>query len=218
MGELARTMIVCGLISGTQPLTIMGLLVVLGGHHGRRNAWCFVAGSFTVQAIVLLGSGVVVGGTVDSSSSPGRSLIALRLLSGIALIGLGFYLRRQPQTDPPETPKVLQRLTNLGPAAAFVAGVAIADYTGAVLAAVAISTNDVTSQEQVLAWLLYCLLATGLPALAVIFVTRSESARDRLERTIAWVMSNRRPISSWICLVGGVALTGDALIALAANT
>ena len=218
MGELARTMIVCGLISGTQPLTIMGLLVVLGGHHGRRNAWCFVAGAFTVQAVVLLSSGVAVGGTVDSSSSPGRSLIGFRLVCGLTLIGLGVYLRRQPKTDPPETPKVLRRLTNLGPGASFVAGIAIADYTGAVLAAVAISTNDVTSRQQVIAWLLYCLLATGLPALAVILVTRSESARDKLERTIAWVMTNRRPIASWICLVGGVALTGDALIALAANT
>ena len=211
MSDLAHTMIVCGLISGTQPLTIMGLLVVLGGHHGKRNAWCYVAGAFTVQAVVLLGSGAIVGGTVDSSSSPGRSLIALRIAAGLALVALGVYLRRPPKTDPPEKPKVLERLTDLRPVTAFVAGVAIADYQGAMLAAVAIAGASVDRSDQIAAWMLYCLFATGLPALAVIFVTRSDGARDRLQRTIDWVMTNRRRLSSWICVIAGVALTADGL-------
>ena len=60
MSELAHTMVVCGLLSGTQPLTLMGLMVVIGGAHGRRNAWCYVAGAFSIQAVVVLVSGFVL--------------------------------------------------------------------------------------------------------------------------------------------------------------
>src|SRR5690349_19857145 len=37
MTDLVRTLIVCGLISGTQPFTILGMFLVLGGERGTRN-------------------------------------------------------------------------------------------------------------------------------------------------------------------------------------
>ena len=86
MGELAHTMVVCGLLSGTQPLTLMGLMVVMGGAHGRRNAWCYVAGAFSVQAVVVLVSGFLLGATVDESSRPGSTLVGLRIAADTAIL------------------------------------------------------------------------------------------------------------------------------------
>lgn len=207
-------MVACGLLSGTQPLTLMGLLVVMAGQHGRRNAWWYVFGSFSVQALVVLASGFALSGTIDRDTRPGGSLIGLRIAVGIALVGWGLWLRRPAKNPPPEVPKALERLTNLRPGGAFLAGVAIADYTGALLAAAALTSATVSATGAVGYWLLYCSLATGLPAAATVAVTRSARAETELHRSLSWLMRNRRPLSSWICMVAGLALVADGLTSL----
>lgn len=211
MGDLVRTIVVCGLISGTQPLTLMGLLVLLGGHHGRRNALIYVAGGFTVQLIVVLGSGFLVGGRVDKSSAPGHALVGVRILVGLALVALGWWFRRPSRVPQNPRPKALEKLVNLGPMGAFLAGVAIADYQGSVLAAMALTSNDVTRSQQFIAWAVYCLFATGIPLSLIFIVGRSERAGQGLQRAIDWVMDNRRSLISWICLGAGLLLVGDGL-------
>lgn len=214
MSDLAHTMIVCGLISGTQPLTIMGMLLVLGERNGTRNVWWYIFGSFSVQFVIVLVLGLAVGGTVSPSSSPGRGLVGVRIAVGLALVVAGFWFRREPASPSPDRPKVLDRLSNLSPTAAFVAGIAIADYQGSVLAAAALMRVDAGQGTHLMAWGLYVLLATGIPAVATLAVIRSERAKGDLERAIDWVMRNRRRLGSWICLLGGLALAADGLTTL----
>ena len=139
--DLARTMVACGLLSGTQPLTVMGMMVLLGGENGRRNAWFYIFGGFLAQAVVVLASGLVLSGTVDEASTPGRSFVALRIVAGVVLVGAGLWLRRWAEPPVAETPPALARLTNMRPRGALLAGIAIADYTGAMLAAAALTTG-----------------------------------------------------------------------------
>ena len=213
MSDLVRTLIVCGLISGTQPFTIMGMFLVLGGNHGTRNVWWYLFGCFSIQFVIVVIVGSVVGGTVDSSSSPGRSLIGLRIAAGLVLVALGLWLRRAPTTAAPDTPKVFDRLANVGAGASYIGGILIADYQGSVLAASALATANVTQSQQLIGWAVYCLFATGLPVLAAVATIRSARAEANLHRTIDWIMRNRRPVASWICLIGGLVLFGDGLIA-----
>lgn len=212
MTDLVRTLIVCGLISGTQPFTIMGMFLVLGGNRGTRNVWWYLFGCFSIQFVIVVIVGSLVGGAVDASSSPGRSLIGLRIAAGIALFVTGVWLRRPAAKAAPDTPKVFDRLANVGAGASFIGGVLIADYQGSVLAASALATANVTSSQQLIGWAIYCLFATGLPSLAAFATIRSARAEASLHRTIDWVMRNRRPLASWICLVGGLALFGDGLV------
>ena len=211
MSDLARTLIICGLISGTQPFTIMGLLLVLGAPRGNRNAWWYLFGGFSAQTLIVLVLGVLVGGAVDETSSPGRSLVILRIVAGVALLLLGVWLRRAPSRPAPATPKVFDRLKDLQPRGAILAGVAIADYQGPMLATAALATASVSRSAQVLGWALYCLPATGIPVATVIVVNRSVRAKGELERFIAWIMHNRRGLASWVCLIGGLALVADGL-------
>ena len=211
MNGLYRTMVACGLISGTQPITLMGMLVLLGGQHGRRNASWYIFGGFCIQTTIVLISGYLLDGTVKPDSAPGHSLIALRIVAGLVLVGMGIWFRKPARKEPPEVPKILDRLGDLSPFGSFVAGVAIADYTGSAMAAAALSTNDVSSTQAVTCWAIYASLATGLLVLALVAITRSAKAEDGLRRSIAWVMSNRRSLISWICVVGGLALAGDGL-------
>ncbi len=213
MNDLVRTLIVCGLISGTQPFTIMGMFLVLGSNRGTRNVWWYLLGCFSVQFVVVVIVGSIVGGTVDADSSPGRSLIGLRIAAGVVLVGLGTWLRRPAKNAAPDTPKVFDRLANVGAGASYIGGILVADYQGAVLAAGALATAKVTSTQQLVGWAIYCLFATGLPALAAFATIRSARAEANLHRTIDWVMRNRRSLASWICLVGGLFLFGDGLAA-----
>ena len=211
MSDLAHTMLVCGLISGTQPLTLTGMFLVLGGNNGRRNVWWYLFGCFCIQFVIVMVLGRWVQGTVDPTSTAGRSLVALRIAVGVALVILGLWLRRAPSKPAPETPKIFDRLSNVGKGAAFVGGVAIADYQGSMLAAGALATASVTTQQQFLGWALYCLFATGLPVAAALATMHSARAEHDLTRTISWIIRNRRPLSSWICLFVGLALVADGL-------
>ena len=214
MSDLIRTLIVCGLISGTQPFTILGMFLVLGGKNGTRNVWWYLFGCFSVQFVIVVIVGSLVSGTVDAESSPGRSLIGLRIAAGLAIVGLGIWLRRPAKKEAPDTPKAFDRLANVGAGASFIGGILIADYQGSVLAASALATSQVTTSQQLIGWAIYCLFATGLPAAAAIATIHSARAEANLHRTIDWVMRNRRGLASWICLVGGLFVFGDGLVAL----
>ncbi|WP_426572245.1 GAP family protein [Aquihabitans sp. McL0605] len=211
MSDLVRTLIVCGLISGTQPFTIMGMFLVLGGNNGNRNVWWYLFGCFSIQFVIVVIVGELVGGTVDSTSSPGRSLIGLRVAAGFVLVLLGLWLRRAPTKEAPETPKAFDRLNTVGAGAAYIGGILIADYQGSVLAASALATADVTHSQVLIGWAVYCLFATGLPVLAAFATIHSARAEANLHRTIDWVMRNRRALASWICIIGGLFLFGDGL-------
>ena len=110
---------------------------------------------------------------------------------------------------------MFDRLNDLSAGGAFVAGIAIADYQGSMLAAGALATADVTRSSHLLAWALYALLATGIPVAATVAVIRSARAKSDLERALQWVLRNRQVLASWICLVGGLALAADGLVTLA---
>lgn len=213
MSDLVRTLIVCGLISGTQPFTIMGMFLVLGGKNGNRNVFWYLFGCFSIQFVIVVLVGSLVGGTVDADSSGGRSLIGVRIIAGVVLFGLGAWLRRPATKEAPDRPKAFDRLDNVGAGAAYIGGILIADYQGSVLAASALATAQVTQTQQLIGWVIYCLFATGIPAAAAIATIRSARAEARLHQTIDWIMRNRRALASWICLVGGLLLFGDGLVA-----
>ncbi|HWJ98683.1 MAG TPA: GAP family protein [Acidimicrobiales bacterium] len=211
MTDLVRTLIVCGLISGTQPFTILGMFLVLGGEQGTRNVWWYLFGCFSIQFVIVVIVGSLVEGTVAADSTGGHSLIGLRILAGLVLVGLGAWLRRPPRREAPDTPKAFDRLDNVGAGASYIGGILIADYQGSVLAAGALATAQVSSADQLVGWAVYCLFATGIPVVAAVATIRSARAEARLHRTIDWVVTNRRTLASWICLVGGLLLFGDGL-------
>ena len=90
MSDLVRTLILCGILSGTQPVTVMGLLLVMaGGTDSRRKGLAYLAGAFLVESGILLFSSLVLGGTVSNVSVPGRLFLIIRMAIGLALIVVG---------------------------------------------------------------------------------------------------------------------------------
>jgi Sap, sulfolipid-1-addressing protein len=214
MSELVRALIVAGLMSGTQPITIMGLLIVMTGAKGTRNSWAFLGGAFAVETLLLLAAALFLGDTVQSDSEPGRVLLSIRVALGVAVLVTGLLLRRPPRKEAPETPKALQRLRDLTPGKSFVAGVLLADYVGPVIASLAIAASPVTLGGRLLAIAFYTALATGIPGAFLLVSLRSERAFGKLNSSTSWVLQHRRQLASWVAIVLGVLLIGDGTIGL----
>ncbi len=212
MSDLAHTLIICGLISGTQPLTLMGLLLVLGSATPRANGIAYLFGAFLIQTSIVIAAGAVFGGTVPPTSGEGRSFVALRIVVGLALLVFGLLLRRPPGKPVPEIPHALERLQRMRPRQSFVAGIIVADYQGPVLASFALTTSSLGLAGRIEGLGFYTFFATGIPLALMLVTTRSQRARDRITRATTWVMSHRRVLASWFAIVAGAALAVDGVV------
>jgi hypothetical protein len=215
MSDLVRTLILCGLLSGTQPITVMGLLLVMaGGVDSRRKGLAYLAGAFLVESSILLFASFVFANTVDTESSVGRSFLIIRLALGVVLVIGGLRLRKEPKEPQPEIPKSLERLQGMGPGKAFIAGLALADYQGPVIGSMAIASSVVSTRGHLLAFALYTLLATGIPFTIYLAVLKSQKAMEKMNNITGWVMRNRRRLASWFGIILGLFLIGDAALGL----
>jgi Sap, sulfolipid-1-addressing protein len=213
MSDLVRTLILCGILSGTQPVTVMGLLLVMAGGHGsKRKGLAYLAGAFLVESSILLFSALVLGDSVSNVSIPGRLFLIIRLVLGVLLLVVGIRMRKPPKEPAPEIPKSLERLQGMGPGKAFIAGLALADYQGPVIGSLALAAAAVDRGGRLAAWGLYTLLATGIPFAIYIIVLRSQRAMDKMNSATGWVMKNRRKLVSWFGIVMGTLLVGDAML------
>jgi hypothetical protein len=211
MSDLAHTLVICGLISGTQPLTLMGLLLVLGGASPRANGLAFVLGAFLIQTSIVVVVSAVFGGTVPSASDEGRSFIAVRIVVGLALLVFGLLLRRPPGKPIPEIPRALERLQGMGPRQSFVAGIIVADYQGPALASFALTSSSLAFAGRFAGLAFYTLFASGIPLALMLVTTRSDRARDRVTQATTWVMRHRRVLASWFAIVAGLGLVADGV-------
>lgn len=211
MGELVRTLLICGLVSAFEPFTIGGLLVVMSGARPGPNGRAFVAAGFVVQTSILVVAGLLVGGLVSNDSGAGRTFLGLRVALGVALVVVGIRLRRPPSKPADEVPAMFARLQQLTPRTAFVAGALFCDYQGPIVGALALAATDVGTGGQLVAIAGYSLLATGLPLTLVMVTERSVTMRQRFERGIGAVMARRRAIGSWLAIGIGVLLALDAV-------
>jgi len=214
MSSLVRSMLVFGLVSGAEPITLISLLVVMTGACPRRNGWMFLLGIFTVETGIVLTATFLLGGSVSPSSKPGHSFLWARLIVGLALIIVGLLLRRPPGEQAAAKPDATQRLRGLTPTKSFVAGLVVADYVGPVLASVAIAATTVPLGGQLVAVACYSLVATGIPLTVMLVTTRSETALQKLTNGIVWVMDHRRVLGSWFALVAGTLVSADAIISI----
>jgi len=212
--DLVHTLVLCGILAGTQPLTLMGLLLILGGARPRENGLAFVAGGFTVQATVLLAASALFGGITTPTSDLGHWFVGVRIAIGVALLILGVLLRRPPGKPIPEIPHALERLQGIGPRQSFVAGLVVADWQGPTIASFALAASDTTFQNRLAALGVFAVFASGIPLGLMIWTTRSDRARARITAVTTWVMRNRRVLASWFCFAAGLLLIGDGITTL----
>lgn len=214
VGNLVQTLVISGLISGTQPLTLMALLLTMAGPRPRRTGTAFIAGGFTVQAGLLVVASAVIGGTTSPASDLGHAFAGVRIGLGVVLIVVGSLLRRPPGKPIPEIPNALKRIQDLSTRQAFVAGIAIADWQGPIIASLALAATDVSFTGRLAALGFFACFGTGIPVGIMMWTTRSARAHERVSRMTVWVMRNRRVLAAWILTVAGLLLIGNGAFLL----
>ena len=217
MSDIVRTLILCGILSGTQPITLMGMLIIMSpasdtGMSSTKKGIAYLSGAVLVETGVLFLSAMLAGNTVSGFSIPGKVFFIIRLTLGVVLLVLGLRLRKPPKEPAPEVPAALQKLQGLSPAKSFVAGITLADYQGPFVASLALATATVGRGGRVAAWALYTLFASGIPIVLFIVTLRSQRALAKMNHATGWVMGRRRVLASWFCLVAGVLLAADSLL------
>jgi len=217
MSDIARTLILCGILSGTQPVTLMGLLLIMspgtsGSAASTRKGLAYLGGALLVETGVLFLSAMLAGNTVSGFSLGGKVFFIIRITLGTLLIVFGVRLRKPPKKPAPEIPAVLQKLQGLSTGKSFVAGATLADYQGPFVASLALATATVGTGGRLAAWGLYTLFATGIPVIVFVLTLRSQKALQKMNNATGWVMSHRRVLGSWFCLVAGVLLVSDAIM------
>ncbi len=215
MSELISSMVVLGLVTGLSPFTMACLFVVADAPKPGRNGVAFLIGDTLALLVVMGVVGFVLGGKVDSNTAPRTGVLIGQVVLGGLLILFSLRLLRKPKPDPEaDLPTALQKLQNLKPWAAFIAGGATTMYPAAVVAATDLVTNQLSRGQRTTAVIVFMLFAIGIPAIPVTLLGVSQKARDRLASWREWLLGNRTSVGGWLGALVGLSIFVKALVAL----
>jgi threonine/homoserine/homoserine lactone efflux protein len=213
-------------VAGASPVALGATLVVLGGRGGRWNALAFAVGVVVGQAFICALAALLGSATLPVGHHARETLRAVvELVFGIGLLVVGIVVWVRPLDAPPKpdsrTRMILERLSHLGFASVFFAGVVLSlgpKRLGLTLLAMAtIASSEVATVAEVTLVSAYVVVATALVTvpvvLAVLFGTRAEA---RLLAVEHWLSRHRRPMTVAPLTILGSLVVVDALLALAA--
>jgi hypothetical protein len=205
------------------PLPIIAVVLLLTTPRAATNGPAFVAGWLlglgVVGAIVLLLAGPA---DADTAGAPATWVGWLKLALGVLLllVAVREFRARPREGEKPAMPKWMGALGKLKPGATLglAAVLAAANPKNLLLAvggAVAIAQTGISGSQQVIAYVLFALIATigvGIPV--GIYIIMRDRSQALLARLNDWMAHNNATVMSVLCLIIGVKLIGDAISAL----
>jgi threonine/homoserine/homoserine lactone efflux protein len=203
--------------AGLSPIPIVGVVLMLGSPRGRANGLAFVAG--WVVSILALGGIVlaVAGGAGADDSLHGPAYVKLALGAVLLLIAWRQWRGRPKEGEQPEPPKWMAAIDSFTAArsAALAFALAVVNPKNLVLvvgAAVAIAQTGATTGDQVVALVVFTLVASlGVGAPVALYFALGERSKDTLDDLRRWMARNNGAIMAVICLLIGAKLIGDAI-------
>jgi threonine/homoserine/homoserine lactone efflux protein len=207
------------------PVPIIAIVLMLTTPKARSNGPAFVAGWLIGLAVVGAVVLVVAGpASASSSGAPATWVSWLKIALGVLLllVALRQFRGRPAAGEEAPTPKWMATIDQIkAPTAvglgAILAGANPKNLLLAVAAAATIAQTGISGVEQVLAYLIFALIATiGVAAPVVIYLAMGDRAAQTLGRLKDWMSHNNAVIMSVLCLIIGVKLIGDAISALTA--
>jgi Sap, sulfolipid-1-addressing protein len=223
MGEAIGQVLAFAVVVAISPISIIGVVLMLGTPRARSNGPAFIAGwavgLAVVGSILLLIEG---GAEASEAGGPADWTHVLKLILGIALL---FIALRQWRSRPAaggvtKMPGWMRDVDHFtaGRSAALAVGLAAVNPKNLAMilgAATAIAQTGASAGSQAVALLVFVLIAslgTGLPvALYFAMGERSTAILDDLKLRMA---HNSAAVMAAICLVIGAKLIGDAISGL----
>lgn len=205
------------------PVPIIAVVLMLTAGKARTDGPAFVLGWVfglgVVGAIVLAIAGPA---GASSSGAPAAWVSWLKIALGVLLLLVAVrQFRSRPRgQEQAATPKWMGAIGKLRPAAALGGGAALVAVNPknlllAIAAAAAIAQTGISAAQQVIAYLVFAVIATtGVAAPVVIYLAMGNRSADLLDKLKVWMGQHNAVIMTVLCLIIGVKMIGDAISAL----
>ena len=221
MGDAIGQMLPFAVGVAISPMAIVAVVLMLVSARAKANGPAFLLG-WVVALAVLGGIVLAVAGPAamtddDGSASSGSSTLKLVLGLLLVMVALRQWRSRPHGDEEPAVPKWMGAIDSFTPVKAAAAGVVMAavnpkNLVLVVGGAAAIAQTEVSGSEQVLALVLFVLIATiGVATPVVIYFVMGARADEILQRLRSWMSSHNAAIMAVLCLVIGAKLIGDSI-------
>ena len=205
------------------PLPIIAVVLMLVTARGRVNGPAFLLGWMT--GLVMVGAvllAVASGGDARELGAPAPwvSVVVLGLGVLLLLIARTQWRGRPRAGDAVQTPPWLEALDTFSPVKAAGAGVVLSALNPknlllAVAGAAAIAHTGLSLGQQVMAYVVFVLMATtGVGAPVVIYFAMGERSRLLLNRLKHWMAQHSAVILAVLWLLIGLKLINDGISGL----
>jgi len=202
------------------PFPIIGVVLMLVTPRARADGSMFVVGWLAGLAVVgAIGLTVASAAGASRSGEPSTTANVFQIVLGSLLVifAIRQWRKRPKPGEEPAMPKWMQSVDHFSPRQAASLGVVLSAVNPKNLlltlaAATTIAATDLSGADQVIAYVVYALIATlGVAAPLVIFFTMGDRSRAILEDVKAWLAHNNAAIMAVIFLVLGAKVLGQGI-------
>jgi len=202
------------------PIPIIAVALMLMSRRARLNGPGFVLG--WLAGLTVLGAIVLaIAGPTDASNhgKPATWISVLKLVLGLLLVLLAIrQWRGRPRPGQEvEAPKWMGSVERFGPGRAVGAGAVLSGANPkntllAIGAAAAIAQTGIGGPDQVIAYIVFAVVATlGVAAPVIMYLALGDRSQRILTGLRDWMGQHNAAIMAVLCLVIGAKLIGDAI-------
>ncbi len=214
-------LIIIALAITLEPVPLTAFVLVLASERGVRKGAAFIFGWLVSLAAVVTITIVATGDSPPKpSTAPSLAATAVKLAIGVALLLVALRQRRRMgrPRPPKKTPKWQTGIDKMSPWYAMGLACLVQPW-GLIAAGVAtIVGAKVSSWEEALTLVLFCVLATGTYlAMEIYALVRLEETQAFLARLRSWIDTHTDQVIIWVSLIVGLWLIGHSVYLLVAN-
>jgi hypothetical protein len=202
------------------PFPIIGVVLMLVTPRARVNGPMFVVG-WLVGLAAVGAVGLFVAGTAGASDngqpSDGANTIQIVLGAALIVFAVRQWRKRPRPGEEPAMPKWMSAVDHFSAAQAATLGVVLSAVNPknlilALAAATTIAATALPGSDQVLAYVVFSLIATlGVATPLVVFCTMGDRAASILDELKTWLAHNNAAIMAVIFVVIGAKVLGQGI-------
>ena len=202
------------------PIPIIGVVLMLVTPRARSNSLMFVVGWLVGLAVVgTIGLTVASAASASDNGSPSSGADTFQIVLGALLLifALRQWRKRPKAGSEQEMPKWMSTVDHFTPLKAAAMGVVLSAVNPKNLlltlaAATSIASTNISGADQVVAFVIYALIATiGVAAPVVVYFTMGKRAAPILDNLKTWLAHNNAAIMAVLFLVIGAKVLGQGL-------
>ena len=206
---------IIGLAIALEPIPLTAFIIILASERGSRKGAAFVSGWLVSLGIVVAVTVLATGNSPPkSNTAPSLAALAVKIALGVVLllIALRQYRRLGQPKKPKKPPKWQASVDNMSPLYAMALAPLTQPWGLIAAGAATVVQAKLSSWEDYLALVYFCLLASASYLLMEIYaVVRPDQTQDFLSRLRTWIDTHTDQIIIWVSLLVGLWLVGNSL-------